>query len=178
MPDGFTVSTNLPDFRRQLEALGEKFERRSVARAVRAAAAVYRDAAKARAPILAASSKRRVAGALKRSIYVGRSRSRQRGEVSFFVGVRGKRVSKRTGRVTDAFYWRFLEGGWMPRGPGKRIRGGRRKATLARSRAARGGASQISYPYLAPAFREKSTQALAAFNAVMEAELAAAARAQ
>lgn len=176
MPEGVTVRMNIGDFRRELKALGTRMERRIAARATYAAGAVFRDAAKATAPVLARPVRGRIRGALARSIYVGRERRSPRGTVGYFVGVRAKRATRRSG-LLDAFYWRFLEGGWIPRGPGQRFAGGERRRALGRSRALAGGATKLQFPFLAPAFRQRRSQALAAFDAKMEEGLRDEARA-
>jgi HK97 gp10 family phage protein len=167
MSDGVVIKFNLPDFRRELAALGERMEKRAVRNATRAAARVFRDAARARAPVLAEPEPRRVAGALRRAIYAGPSKiNRRRGVVAFFVGVKASRAARKTAR--DPFYWRFLEGGWIPRGPGQRLQGGTRRKALERSRTA---GRRISRPFLAPAFRAQQGAAVAAFNARLEKEI-------
>lgn len=172
MSDGFRVTMNLPDFRRQLRELSAKVEKRVVRNATRAAARVFRDAARAEAPVLAEPDFRRVAGALKRAIYAGPSKvKRGRGVVAFYVGVKASRTARKTAR--DPFYWRFLEGGWIPRGPGQRIKGGTNRKALERSRTA---SRRIARPFLAPAFRRAQGAAISAFNTRVEAELAAIAQ--
>jgi HK97 gp10 family phage protein len=169
MSDGVTVTINLPDFRRQLRELGERVEKRVVRNATRAAARVFRDAARAAAPVLSEPDPRRVAGALRRAIYAGPSKIRRgRGVVASYVGVKASRTARKTAR--DPFYWRFLEAGWIPRGPGQRIQGGTRRKALERSRLA---GRRVAVPFLAPAFRRVQGAALAAFNARVESELAA-----
>jgi HK97 gp10 family phage protein len=168
MSDGFRVTMNLPDFRRQLRELGERVEKRVVRNATRAAARVFRDAARAEAPVLAEPNPRRVAGALRRGIYAGPSKVRRgRGIVAFYVGVRASKTARKTAR--DPFYWRFLEAGWIPRGPGQRIQGGTRRKALERTRTA---GRRIARPFLATAFRRAQGAAVAAFNARIESELA------
>lgn len=152
MTDRVSVRVNIADFRRDLQALGRKVESRIVTRGLRAAGAVFRDSARGIAP--------RRTGALQRSLYVTRSRQSRPGLIVFSVGVRGRRTGKK-GRVTDAFYWRFLEGGWIPRGPGRRIAGGRRRRNLERSRLA---GQRIELPFLRPAFQRNQTRALQAFE--------------
>ena len=75
---------------------------------------------------------------------------------------------KRSGRVPDPFYWRFLEKGWIPRGRGRKFRGGTRSRALQRERALAGGARRVSHPFFMPAFRIADTVALDAFNKVIE----------
>jgi HK97 gp10 family phage protein len=87
-------------------------------------------------------------GRLQQAIVVKRARSVPRGAVQYIVGVRsGRRGAKREaqaqGRTVsvnlDAFYWRFLEGGWVPRGPKNTLRGGRRTKALQARRARESG---------------------------------------
>lgn len=168
--NGVVVTTNLPDFRRQLKEVGQRVERRLTARAVRAAGKVFRTEARELAPVLKTPSRGRVAGALRRAVYMGRSKFTKRGEVRFFVGVRaGKKVR---GTARDPFYWRFLEGGWIPRGPGKALKGGNRSKALQRDRALKAGARKVAYPFLQPAFERGKERALRAFVQTMEEGLA------
>ena len=174
MSDGVIVKTNIPDFRRQLAELGTRFERRITTRAVGAAARVFRGIAQSFAP--------KSTGLLESRIYVGRSRESRPGKVVYFVGVRARtrgRLTagqsldiKRAGRRTDPFYWRFLEGGWIPRGRGRKFKGGTRRRALERERALKGGASRVSHPFLAPAFKFGETAALDRFIVVMEEGIA------
>lgn len=175
MADTIVVRTNLPDFRRQLAGLGDRMQKNVVRSAARAAAAVYRDAARQVAPLLRVPDKRRMPGALRRSIYSGTRRGSP-GVVEAFVGVRGKRTVGRGQRVIDAFYGRFLEFGWIPRGPGQRFRGGTRTRALLRERALKAGATRQRHPFLEPAFRRASGAALQAFNERMAAGLAVESR--
>lgn len=161
MADDITVKVNIPDFKRQLLALGQRMEKNIVRRGVRAAGAVFVAEARRRAPVLREPRRGRVAGALQRAI---RSVSRRspRGVVKQFVGVRATRAQTKSG--VDPFYWRFLEGGWIPRGPGQRFKGGTRRRRLERGRAVAGGARRVAYPFLKPAFDAAGSRALNAFN--------------
>lgn len=162
MADGVTVKVNIPDFKRQLLALGQRMEKNIVRRGIRAAGSVFVDEARRRAPALREPRKGRVAGALKRAI---RSVSRRspRGIVKQSVGVRATSVQSKSG--IDPFYWRFLEGGWIPRGPGQRFKGGTRRRRLERERAIAAGAQEIiKYRFLKPAFEASGPRALDAFN--------------
>jgi HK97 gp10 family phage protein len=171
MSDGVKIKIDIPDFTRQLRELSAKVEKRAVRNATRAAARVFRDAARAAAPVLREPDGRRVAGALRAGIIAAPSKvNRGRGVVAFYVGVKASKVRRGTAR--DPFYWRFLEGGWIPRGPGQRLGGGTNRKTLERRRSAR---RRIAVPFLAPAFRRAQGAAVAAFNARIETELAAAA---
>ncbi len=170
MSDGITVKINTAQFRAEIEALGVKVERRITAAAVRAAARVFRDAAKSRAPRLRKSDPRRNAGALAAAVTIFRPRRSERGTVVYSVGVRASKVQKRAG--SDPFYWRFLEGGWVPRGRGQKLRGGSRRRALERTRLAASGARRYQYPFLAPAFQAQGGAALAAFELAFAEALA------
>lgn len=169
MADEFRIRVNIGKFREEIRQLGALIERRIATNAVRAAARVFRDAARADAPVLRKADPRRERGALKRSVTIFRSRNRTRGIVSYTVGVRaGKALAKRGG---DPFYWRFLERGWIPRGPGKRLKGGRRRRSLERRRLRGTGAQVAKFPFLAPAFQRVKRTALAAFERAFEVQL-------
>jgi HK97 gp10 family phage protein len=162
------VRTNIEDFRRELALVGQKIERRIVSDGVRAAGRVFRDAAKASAPVLRERDPRRTAGTLRRSIVLARSKIvRQRGVIAYYVGVRASKKAAR-GSARDPFYWRFMEGGWIPRGPGNRARGGERARNQIRSANA---GRRIQIPFLDPAFRRSQSAAIAAFNARVRARL-------
>lgn len=166
MADAVVVKVNIPDFKRQLLALGQRMERNIVRRGLRAAGAVFRDEARRRAPVLREPRKGRVAGALKRAIQSAGSRRSTRGKPEQIVYVKATRAQ--TKRGIDPFYWRFLEGGWVPRGPGQKIRGGRRRRKLERDRLIAGGAQVVSYPFLKPAFEAVGSRALDAFTKAVE----------
>ena len=189
MAEAFIVRTNLPEFIREVKAFGDRFEKSIATDGLRAAGAVFRDTAQFLAPVLGKVRRhsratgrlrnvvdpRRVRGALKRSIFLGRSRFGGRGLVAYYVGVRASRtVGKGRNRKTiDPFYWRFLEGGWVPRGPGRRL-GGRRRRALERAReAAAGPVRKHQFPFLRPAFERVKGPALNAFTAKVEIGLKA-----
>ena len=124
-------------------------------------------------------------GTLAKAIYVYGRRSRKKGEVTYSVSFRkGKAAQrmqvKRKGKsVTvnrDAFYGRFLEDGWIPRGPGRKLTGGKRLRALKRERLVQGGSKEYRYPFLQPAFSNAQGAALAAFNAKMTERIAEANR--
>lgn len=171
-----TVTVNLPDFRRQLAEVEKRTRLRVTRNAVRAAASVFRRFARDRAPVLKATGKfnrHRVPGALKRNIDIRQVRSRERGVVGLNVGVR---VGKSTKGRGVPFYWRWLEGGWIPRGRGQGIKGGDRSKALQRRRLIAGGAKRRQFPFLAPAFAAGQGAAVQAFNDRMEREFAPAMR--
>lgn len=173
MADGIDIKFNLPDFKRQLQALGIDMERKIVRSATNAAAQEFKKLAVKNAPILKATSKNRQAGTLQKAIYVARSRSKSTpGREAFSVSFRkGKRAAK---KGVDAFYGRFLEAGWTPRGPGGKLRGGTRYKALIRARQSSG--KIIKYRFLKPAFDAGKDAALRAFTVKIEQRIAEANR--
>lgn len=162
---------DLADFNRQLSELKAEFQRNAVKLGVAAAGRAFRDIARTRAPILDRSrggKSARVSGALRKNIYSGIPRGQTPGQVRAIVSVRAGRKSQR-GKAENPFYWGFLEGGWIPRGPGNRLRGGRRTKALARERNA---ISKIAYPFMRPAFESGKSQAVAAFEKRIAAAIA------
>jgi hypothetical protein len=152
LADQIEFKADIPDFRRQLQEVGARMEKKIVTAGLRAAGVVFRTAARQLAPVLRKADARRVPGALRRAIFVGRSRfNKGRGVVSYYIGVRASKARKARGE--DPFYWRFLEGGWTPniaKQAQRRLRGQRK-----------GG--EFSFPFLAPAFRGSQGAALKAF---------------
>ena len=166
-----TIRTNLPDFRKQLQKIGQDMQRRAVRNALAAMGRIFKAAAQVEAPVLKAptrgSKATRVKGALKRNIIVKRSKYQARGAERYFVGVRsGKTAVARGGG--DPFYWRFLEAGWIPRGPGRALRGGNRSRALQRSRLRSAGTTAVKYPFLQPAFDANQQRAIKAFEAAID----------
>lgn len=162
------VRTNIEDFRRELVLVGQKMERRIVSDGVRAAGRVFRDAARTSAPVLRQRDPRRAPGTLRRNVVLARSKIvKKRGVIAYYVGVRASRKAQR-GTARDPFYWRFLEGGWIPRGPGNRARGGQRSRNQIRNANA---SRRVQLPFLEPAFRRSQSAAVAAFNARVRARL-------
>lgn len=153
MSDTIDVRTNLPDFSRQMAELGRSVKP-IVGYAARAAATVFKDAAR--------RIVRRRTGQLRRAIVVRRAKA-QSGSVMYTVGIRTSVRGKGRGVKGDVFYWRFLEEGWIPRGPGQRLRGGVRAKQAQRQIAREGGAHTYRYPFLAPAFQTVGQQALKVF---------------
>lgn len=106
--------------RGELKILPERMRRRALRPALRAAGAVIRKEARRNAPILAASTKYRLRGTLRKAITVRSSRrDRKKGNEGVFVNVKplsrsnikaGKSQGLRIAR-NDPFYWRFLEFG-------------------------------------------------------------------
>lgn len=170
MADGLNMKFDIPAFAAQLRAFGNDFSRLALRAATNAAAQIYKKAAIAKAPILQGfTNKRRVPGTLKRAIYVVRARDSKVGFEHYQVSFRsGKKGTK--GR--DAFYGRFLEAGWVPRGRGKGLKGGKRSKALQRSRNIAAGATKITkYRFLDPVFGPSTSAAIAAFNAKIQQRL-------
>lgn len=166
-----TVKVNLPDFRRQLAEVERRMRTRIVRSALRAAGNTFAKSARQKAPMLEKFTRQRMPGALRRAIYVGRGRS-GRDRVRFFVYVRSGKGYAKKGRG-DPFYWKFLEGGWIPRGPGRKLSGGQRLRSLKRSRAIQAGAQVKRFPFFKPAFDEAGGRALTNFNERMAKGIAA-----
>ncbi len=108
------------DLRRALAEAGKQIRTKAVRGALRKAAVLIRDAAKARAPLLQGVTRYRKRGTVQRRISVRPSKfARQAGNEGVFVGVkplRGKADTRRFGKASaknpnDPFYWRFLEFG-------------------------------------------------------------------
>ena len=165
------VTVNLPDFRRQLAEVERRVRTKIVRGALRAAGNTMAKSARQKAPAMQKFTKQRTPGALRRAIYVGKGRS-GRGSLRYFVSVRSGKTYAKKGRG-DPFYWRFLEAGWIPRGPGKKLTGGERLRSLKRKRAIQAGATQVRYPFFKPAFDESGGRALTAFNERMTKGFAA-----
>lgn len=172
------IRVDLPAFKRQLDAIGAE-QQKIVQAATRKAALTFRPSVVRNAPVLKRADRRknnpRVAGTLARAIYLKRARDSKNGLEHYFIGVRqGKKAAKAKGGSRDAFYWRFLEGGWVARGPGKKIRGGTRRRALERSRLIASGAKEYRYPFLKPAFDANKDKALNVFYATIAEGIAKA----
>jgi hypothetical protein len=159
---------NLPDFKRQMAQLGKDMI--PVIRAAsRAAASVFAKAIRRFAP--------KDSGRLRRAVVIKTMRKVPPGQLGHIVGIRqGKSQQrlqrKRKGKATsvnlDAFYWRFLEGGWYPRRPKDALRGGRKTKSLQARRAGARGERKIFKKFIEPAFQGNTGQALSAFYAAVD----------
>lgn len=163
-----TFKTNLPDFKRQMEQAGKAFVP-IAGSAARAAASEFAKAVRRFAP--------RDSGKLRRAVVIKRARRVPRGTVHYIVGIRQgkgqqriqrKRKGQRVEVNLDAFYWRFLEGGWVPRRPKDAMRGGARTKSLQARRARSSGAKVVRHRFIEPAFQSTTGRALAAFYGSME----------
>jgi HK97 gp10 family phage protein len=173
MPDGVTVTFDIPDFRKQLQALGDKVEKRIGRKAVAGGAKVFREIAKQNAPVLTKIVKRRSPGALKNNIII-KGRRGSPGIVTYSVLVRtAKRLkgskSAKLRATGDPFYWYFLEHGFSPTGPHGQT--GRHARQLVRSRR-RASGRVYKFPFLAPAFQSGGSRALAEIIRIMTEEIA------
>lgn len=168
MSDGFSIKVDLPDFRRQLAELEKRVRTRVVRGAVRDTARAFQRAAKARAPVLRKSDPRRIPGRLRDSIVITAQRGR-RGVVAFTVVPRARKATKRRAAADVPFYWVFLEGGWIPRGPGQRITGGRLRKARARAELSH---ARVQVPFIEPTFRATQGALVTTFNAGIERRLA------
>lgn len=173
---GIVIRDNLPDFKRQLDRLEQELQVRSVRRSASATARLMRDAVKRAAGLpKSPKSTRTRTGNLDAAVYALRNRrTSTRGAERWLVGVRqGKKTitNRRTGatrELPDAFYARFLEFGWIPRGRGKALRGGNRSKRLQRERLKE---QKVSYPFFGNAFRGIQSRALDTFIRVMTKEV-------
>lgn len=175
--------TGVDDLKRALKDLDRKMRFKVLRNALRAAARVIQTDAKARAPVLRTPTPRRNPGALRRSIVVRASKlARRKGMVGVYVTVSASKARRNLGaysslrtkgtiRPNDPFYFRFLEEGWIPRGPGKKLTGGDNAKRAVRRREAH---RTVSYPFLGPALQAKSTQAVQAFERSVLPEIAKA----
>ncbi len=160
--------SNLPDFKRQMAGVRLDLQGKAVRRATAAAAGVLRATAAREAAAPKATPPARLrTGTLARAVYMTRNRrASTKGAERYIVGVRSGRRAAKSNK--DAFYARFLEGGWIPRGPGQRIRGGRRRKALERRRLS---SKRVQYPFMAPAFRAGQARAIEVFVQRMEREV-------
>lgn len=179
MADGVDLKfTGIPAFSSRLKALSSDMQRKVVRAGATASGVIFRKAAVALAPTLKKRDTRkknpRVPGALKRAIYSARSRSLSKPGVEVVVvaarsGGKGAKSSK------TAFYWRFVEGGHIARGPGQKIKGGTRSRALERQRLKAGGARFIpGVGFLKRSFKDNQGAAIKAFNARIEARISKA----
>lgn len=170
--------TGIPAFSTRLKALSGDMQRKVVRAGAMAGGVIFRKAAVALAPTLKKPDTRkknpRVAGALKKSIYAARSKSLSKPGVEVVV-VAARTGSKSAKSGKSAFYWRFVEGGHIARGPGQKIKGGTRRAGLERARLKAGGARFIpGVGFLKRSFKDNQGAAIKAFNARIEARISKA----
>lgn len=161
MSDGVEIRSNLPELRAHLSKIANDLEKKVIRQATAASAAVFRKYVRKSAPVLRQSTKWRTSGTLKKAIYITRSKHREDGLEHYYLNVR--KGSKAAAKNQDAFYWVFLEHGWIPRGPGKALRGGKRSKALQRERNLKAGATKVQFPFIKPGFDAGKEEALDAF---------------
>lgn len=120
MADGFTVKLEgIDDLKRALADATKQIRTKAVRAALRKAGQVISKEAKQSAPVIAAPTKTRNPGTVKKAIAVRNSKfARQAGNEGVFINVRPLRGSrqKTLGKAgaknpNDPFYWRFQEFG-------------------------------------------------------------------
>jgi hypothetical protein len=132
----------LPEFAARLRALRNTDIRKVARSGAAAAATIFRRSVAANAPVLKKIDTRRknprVMGALKRAVIAARSsRKSGPGKEVYVVSFRVR------GGKNSAFYWRWVEGGHIVRGPGQRLKGGNRTRALQRARIKASGGSYV-----------------------------------
>lgn len=162
MAGEFIRLTGVDDLRAALRDLDRSMRRKVLRSALRSAARVIQTDAKARAPVLKEPARWRLPGTVKRSIVVKASKlARRKNMVGVYVTVKASKARVKKDARADPFYFRFLEEGWIPRGPFRKLRGSDRKKRAARKAEAH---KRISYPFLGPALQAKSQAAVQAFE--------------
>ena len=120
MDEVFIRLEGVDEIKRALQAMPAKIRARAVRAALRKAAMIIRQDAKARTPVLQMRVPYRTPGTVKRRISVRNSKfARQAGDEGVFVGVkplRGKADTRRYGKASaknpnDPYYWHFVEFG-------------------------------------------------------------------
>lgn len=165
MTEEVVIHDNIPDFRDALKALDAKLQRKIVSGAVAAASKVIKAAVIAEAPVFTpgrGKSTRAVPGLLRRAVYVYRIRDQQPGSVKAVVSFRKR-------KKTDAYYGAFLQRGFSPRGPGKKIRGSALSRHLQRKHAR--SQNLVINDFMTRGFQQSREAALQAFIVAMQAGL-------
>lgn len=174
------VRFNLPEFKSELNKVKIDLQRRVVRQGLMAAGGAIRDVARVFAPVREATTRKYVRGTrqpippgvLRRAIAVFGRKSPVGTSAVIVVPKAGRRAIKGKGSryLRDAYYWPWVEGGHVivPRG----ARGGARVRKLRRERLRTAGRTVRPRPFLAPALRQGSAEALKRFYAQMEKALA------
>lgn len=154
--------TGVDDLRAALRDLDRKMRFKVLRNALRAAARVIQTDAKTKAPVLQTPTPKRNPGTVRRSIVVRASRlARRKNMVGVYVTVKASKARVKKDGRQDPFYFRFLEEGWIPRGPGRGLRGSDRKKRAVRAQDA---GRKVQRPFLGPALQAKSQAAVQAFE--------------
>lgn len=159
---------NLPDFSRQLKALGVDLQTKIIRSGVRAALTVFRRAVLAAVPVHKGrypnTKYQQVPGTLKRSIYIARSKRSSTPGVEYGI-VRPRSGQKSQASLTNAYYWRWVEEGHLIRRAGQKLRGGVRRRALERSRLNSSGAARTrAFFFMKTSFDRNVEKATDAFS--------------
>lgn len=131
-----------------LRSAPDKVIRKGVRKSLRKGGQLIVQDAKHRAPVLKSNVRvrHRKPGTVRDAIQMRSSKfARQRGDEGVFINVRpiNKNSAKKLGKAgaknpNDPYYWRWQEFGWIPRGPGQRLKGGARRKQEQRAASKRG----------------------------------------
>lgn len=164
-----------------LDELSGDMRRKVVLGALRDAGKPVAAAAKAKARVLQKPTTRRVPGTMKRAIGVFKSKRYKaaNGALGVYISVRASRAQRKRSPISgDPFYYRFIEGGHkiVPRTSRKGLtaRALRRRGRSITHRRRAAATSVPPYPFLGPAFREQSQNALRIFEERILARIAIA----
>lgn len=175
--------TGLGDLKANFKKLGEAMERRVARAMVASGGAVLKKEAKQLAQVYGLKR----TGALLKNIVIKRESAAPAGTAQYNLGVRhGRNLTKkqktvgaslkrnRAGRVQvrykdDPFYWRYLEFGWIPRGPGQSLKGGAKRKAEARK--ASSGRKIPGRSFIEKALTNKRQQAIDAMAERLQREL-------
>jgi HK97 gp10 family phage protein len=176
-----SIRTNLPDFSREMERLA-KSVKPIASSSTRAGARQFAKYVRQTAP--------KDTGRLRKAVIVYRGRRVGEKEVLSIVGIRQGKAAQAVQRKStgqrhspfklttikvlnlDAYYWKFLEAGFIPRGPGNSLQGGRRFKKLIRERTA---GRKIQREFIAPAFKRGQSAALRGFYVELDKQFIKAA---
>lgn len=151
------VKINTAQFEKEMRSLQDKIKKRVVTRAISAASLVMRDSIKkqsdfpvSKAPHMLRNKRVVNPGYMKSQIYRYNRRRQKTGVLTTTISVRGGKTGRvtKTGVVNDAYYWRWVHQGHVPRQPGGRIKGGVRRRALTRSRLKAAGKFITGQPFM------------------------------
>lgn len=173
----------LADLETALNELAADLRRKVVLGALRDAAKPIVKAARALAAPHDFTSKRRMAGTLRKAITAFKSKIYKpaQGAIGVYITVRASRAQRKARPVSgDPYYWRWVEGGHkiVPR-LGKQQAGfsnlRKRLGGISITQRRRGATGMVkAYPFLGPAFRAQGEQAKRIFMDAVTARIAKA----
>ena len=172
MADGIEIKIDASRFAKELKAFGSEFEIKAVNAGTHAAATIFKKAVIDKAPRLAYGTKWRASGTLQKAVYAKKSKRSTSGAIRYFVGIRASKADQKKKR--DAFYWYFLEHGWLPRGRKGGLKGGKRSKALQRTRLRAAGHNFVQMQFIEPAFKAAEGKAVQAFEKTITRYLAKA----